>query len=78
MQGPSMISHDRLVALWLGCRIDSPRRDGSQGGLTKAPLDAIIDCKIYRPCGEISEDSWTKTSIHASNTIMSQGSLDDI
>lgn len=74
-----MISHVRLVALWLSCRVDSAGRNGrSQGRFTKASLDAVIDREIYRPSGEISEDGWTKTSIHASNTIMSQGSFDDI
>lgn len=74
-----MVSHDRLVALWLGCGVDSSARQGfSEGRFTESPLDAIIDRKVYRPCGKISEDGWTETSIHASNTVMSQGSLDDI
>lgn len=74
-----MVPHDRLVALWLGCGVDSSGRQGSpEGRLAESSLDAIINRKVYRPCGKISEDGWAKTSIHASNTVMSQGSLDDI
>lgn len=74
-----MVTHDGLVALWLGCGVNSSAWDGfSEWRFTEAPLDAIIDGKVYGPCGKIPEDGWTQASIHASNTIMSQSSLDDI
>lgn len=79
MKCPWVVSHDRLVALGVGCRVDSPGRQGfSEGRLTEAALDAIIDRKVNGPCGKIPEDSWTKASIHASNTVMSQRRLDDV
>ena len=74
-----MVSHDRLVTLWLGRGVDSSARNGfSERRFTEAPLDAIIHRKVYCPCGEIAEDGWTEASIHASNTIVSYSGLDDI
>ena len=74
-----MVSHDGLVAFWLGCGVDSSGRKGSsKGRLAESSLDAIINRKVYRPCGKVSEDGRAKTSIHAPNTVMSQGGLDDI
>lgn len=55
-----MVTHDGLVALWLGCGVNSSAWDGfSEWRFTEAPLDAIIDGKVYGPCGKIPEDGWT-------------------
>ena len=74
-----MVSHDRLVALWLGCRVNSSGRGGfSEGRFTEVPFDAIIDGKVNCPGGKISKEGWTQTSVHASNTVVSQCGLDDV
>lgn len=55
-----MVSHDRLVALWLGRRVNSSGLYRlSEGRFTEAPFDAIIDGKVNCPGGKISEDGWT-------------------
>lgn len=69
-----MLARQRLVALHLRGRIDMAVLPW--WAFAKVSFDAVVDCKVYRPCGKVAEDGGPEAAVHAAHAVMLEDVLD--
>jgi hypothetical protein len=78
MKRPGMLAGEWLVAFDLRSRIETLLVFGvvhSCWGFAKGCFDAVIDCEVNSPGGEIAQDGGPKAAIETSETVLGQDAL---